>query len=377
MPRLPGRDRIKAATEAASTQQSVSNQFSEHSGVEKAVEEAVKWMFESQRQAPWGSAGDAERDRCRQWARSLLAAIQPFLAQPEGDGVLERVRDELGARERRSADNGQVGLAAGFQQAIEVLDEQRDTRPRVEQRSDEETRRVVIHVEPERVEEVLDAVAPIVAKEPQAHLSAVPASPQPENSGGVEGRTDLSDTSADFHIEGDPEFKRRFAQEKRLEEDRPVQGDLDAEEADEQQFVAGDRDWHEVWVCRDPIAGKLHSTLGSSQLTSIPPVEALRPQRLMGAYERSQGKVAAVKAEVGKELRAALSVGDAGMPIIEFCNRLNRILDSSQPQQQPKFFCGKCGTFSPTSEHDGCDYLAARVVDEDQQHGEVEGDARD
>ena len=34
----------------------------------------------------------------------------------------------------------------------------------------------------------------------------------------------------------------------------------------------GEDGWHEVWVWRDPITRKLHGTLGTSELTSIPPV---------------------------------------------------------------------------------------------------------
>lgn len=73
----------------------------EHSGVEKAVEVLARRDFECNLTGPlkktweefcaWkdGEYADALRDR----ARETLAAIQPFLAQPEGDGV-ERDRAE-------------------------------------------------------------------------------------------------------------------------------------------------------------------------------------------------------------------------------------------------------------------------------------------
>lgn len=45
--------------------------------------------------------------------------------------------------------------------------------------------------------------------------------------------------------------------------------------------------------------------------------------------ERAEAKLSQVREEVGKELRAALSVGGEAMPQINLCKRLNAILDSS------------------------------------------------
>ena len=57
---------------------------------------------------------------------------------------------------------------------------EQNTRPMVEQREGEALRRVTVHVEPERVEEVLDAVAPIVAKSPPSLVESPPAPSEPE-----------------------------------------------------------------------------------------------------------------------------------------------------------------------------------------------------
>lgn len=97
---------IKAGVEAAfvpaldKLRNSLSSPLVEDGGVEEAVEAAAKWMFEAERQCPWGGAGDPERERCRDWARSLLAAIQPFLGQGEQEAVarLEAEADRLHAK---------------------------------------------------------------------------------------------------------------------------------------------------------------------------------------------------------------------------------------------------------------------------------------
>jgi len=45
--------------------------------------------------------------------------------------------------------------------------------------------------------------------------------------------------------------------------------------------------WHEVWVWRDGITGKLHSTTGSSELTPIPPVDGISARLYVATGKQS------------------------------------------------------------------------------------------
>lgn len=120
---------------------------------------------------------------------------------PEGRFVhysdYEKARRE-GAQEERERLQGAIKRLPQFEVAVSPQDSgvwvdradllaaldspapsEEDTRPMVEQRKGETLRRVTVHVEPDRVEEILDAVAPIVAR---SSLSLVepPAPSKPE-----------------------------------------------------------------------------------------------------------------------------------------------------------------------------------------------------
>lgn len=77
-----------------------------------------------------------------------------------------------------------------------------------------------------------------------------------------------------------------------------------------QESAPADAHWHEVWVWRDAITGKLHTTTGSSELSSIPPVS--------GIQEGS-------RRYVDQALAAGLSDEDR--------ERLKRIADSLPPSE--------------------------------------------
>lgn len=98
--------------------------------------------------------------------------------------------------------------------------------------------------------------------------------------------------------------------------------------------------WHEVWVRRDSITGKLHSTTGSTELSPIPPVEAIRngARVYVLAPTPTQLQLSDEDREVAERIAATLLSGSRGEDFFTATIEAGELLLklASTPTQQSK-----------------------------------------
>lgn len=257
----------------------------DHSSLEKAVEELAKRLYDEAPQASvaWDDLAPRFREAWKREASDHLAAIQPFLAQPDGFGKPGRGLTLLGL------------FRSSLGWAIDRID--------------------VCNVAPAEDGGDIDwceyaGAKDLLKDDPRLFDRSVDAtSPQPENSGGAE------------------EERQRI--EKRLlsDEDEDRERLERAEKWLDRVTTPRGRRHNSADFPNDPILGPA----GDRPSTEEYAAEALKELRKPASQRPVEGKIAAIRGEV--EL-AEVAHSHTSCCARGLLTELRRILDSSRPQRQ-------------------------------------------